>query len=320
MSDQRLMIFGASTRAAAQSAVRAGFKPVCADHFADEDLFEVAEVLPLSRYPLGLVAASCRVGPGRFGRRPTTDTTPELVGQRPPAADLAHPTPARAAKMTIPWMYTGALENHPRILKKLASLRPLYGNPADVVVRVRDPFAVARVLAEADCRVLRVRPITEPPPTDGRWLLKPRRGAGGRGIRVWDGTSIEPGRRREPCYFQERASGDSYSALHLASSAGTVFLGAARQLVGEPKLGAGPFAYCGSIGPVALSDRLQRQIVRCGEILAAKFGLRGLFGVDFVVENEAVAWLTEVNPRYTASTIPPAIAGLVRPTAAASSR
>jgi predicted ATP-grasp superfamily ATP-dependent carboligase len=80
-----------------------------------------------------------------------------------------------------------------------------------------------------------------------------------------------------------------------------VFVGAARQLIGEPELGAGPFAYCGSIGPVALSDRLQRQIVRCGEILAAEFGLCGLFGIDFVVENDTVAWLTEVNPRYTAS-------------------
>jgi predicted ATP-grasp superfamily ATP-dependent carboligase len=302
MSDEQLMIIGASTRAAAQSAVRAGFEPVCADHFADEDLFEVAEVLPLSRYPQGLIAAACcSVGQGRFGRRPTMDVNRELVGQRPPTADLAHRTPAPAAAMSMPWMYTGALENHPRILKKLASLRPLCGNPADVVVRVRDPFAVARVLAKADFRVLRVFPTTEPPPTDGRWLLKPRRGAGGRGIRVWDGAPIEPARRPEPCYFQQRVRGDSYSGLYLATSAGTVFVGAARQLIGEPKLGAGPFAYCGSVGPVALGERLQRQLVRCGEILAAEFGLRGLFGIDFVIENDAVAWLTEVNPRYTAS-------------------
>ena len=46
-------------------------------------------------------------------------------------------------------MYTGALENHPGLLKKLAAQRPLYGNAADVVRRVRDPFAVARVLTEA---------------------------------------------------------------------------------------------------------------------------------------------------------------------------
>ncbi len=68
MTTPRLMILGASTRAAAQSAVRAGFQPVCADHFADEDLFEVAEVLPLSGYPHGLLAsagASRRTPPAR---------------------------------------------------------------------------------------------------------------------------------------------------------------------------------------------------------------------------------------------------------------
>ena len=41
----RLLILGCSTRAAAWSAVRAGFFPVCADEFGDEDLRQVAEVL-----------------------------------------------------------------------------------------------------------------------------------------------------------------------------------------------------------------------------------------------------------------------------------
>jgi len=39
-----LLILGASTRAAAHSARRAGFRPICADMFTDEDLREVAEV------------------------------------------------------------------------------------------------------------------------------------------------------------------------------------------------------------------------------------------------------------------------------------
>jgi predicted ATP-grasp superfamily ATP-dependent carboligase len=45
---------------------------------------------------------------------------------------------------------------------------------------------------------------------------------------------------------------------------------------------------------------LQRQIVCCGRVIGSEFGLRGLFGIDFMVD-DAVAWLTEVNPRYTAS-------------------
>ncbi len=38
MSAERLLIVGASARAAAFSAMRAGFQPLCADRFADVDL------------------------------------------------------------------------------------------------------------------------------------------------------------------------------------------------------------------------------------------------------------------------------------------
>ena len=148
MRDERLMIFGASTRAAAQSAVRAGFRPLCADHFADEDLFELAEVLPISRYPRGLVEAAKNVeqseartvGRGHFGRGPTVR---EHSRDHDSSASLAHAT------AQVPWIYTGALENHPRLLKKLTALQPLYGNAVDVVTRVRDPFRLARVLTSA---------------------------------------------------------------------------------------------------------------------------------------------------------------------------
>ncbi len=266
MPDERLMIFGASTRAAAQSALRAGFRAVCADHFADQDLFESAEVLPLSSYPHGLVAAA--------------------------ASDPA-----------MPWMYTGALENHPRVLKRLASSRELYGNSAEIVRRVRDPFAVARVLLAAGLPSLPLCSQDQPPPRDGRWLLKPRRSAGGRGIHVWDESSvvIPASRRREPRYFQLRVSGDPYSALYVATATETVFVGASRQLISESRLNAAAFAYCGSVGPLHLGESVERQLVRYGQTLGAEFGLRGLFGIDFMLDADSVARLIEVNPRYTAS-------------------
>ena len=40
---------------------------------------------------------------------------------------------------------------------------------------------------------------------------------------------------------------------------------------------------------------------KTGEVVAARAGLRGLFGCDFLVDG-GEAWLTEVNPRYPAST------------------
>ena len=51
MSSRRILIIGGSTRAAADSVRRAGWQPICADYFADLDLKATAEVIPVSNYP-----------------------------------------------------------------------------------------------------------------------------------------------------------------------------------------------------------------------------------------------------------------------------
>jgi predicted ATP-grasp superfamily ATP-dependent carboligase len=262
-SHNQLMIFGASTRAAAQSAVLAGLRPLCADRFADEDLHEIADVLRLADYPDGLI---------------------EIVANSPP----------------LPWIYTGALENRPTLLEQLAALRPLWGNPADVVHAVRNPFRLQKVLERAGLPVLAVRDSHSPPPADGTWMVKPQRGSGGRGIQVWQASSLPMGTWSEPCYFQHRAAGQPISALFLAISAGTVLIGASEQFIGISDLFASPFGYCGASGPIVLSTTARSQIEKTGEVIGSGFGLRGLFGIDFLLEGD-VAWPTEVNPRYTAS-------------------
>jgi len=261
--EDRLLIFGASTRAAAQSAVRAGFRPICADRFSDEDLFETAEVMPLDRYPNGLM---------------------EVAAKSP----------------SVPWIYTGALENRPALLQSLRKLRPLLGNPAEVVRRVRNPLRLNQVLRCGGQPALEVRPRRSPPPADGKWLVKPRHGSGGRAIRVWDRSTPLAVVGREPCYFQRRMEGQPISALFLSTASETVLVGASEQWIGVEELFAGAFAYCGSIGPLLLPEQPLTQIRHVGEVVGREFGLQGLFGIDFVL-NEGVAWPTEVNPRYTAS-------------------
>ena len=139
-----LLILGASTRAAAHSAIRAGLQPVCADLFHDEDLTAVSQVFRVERYPSSL---------------------PEVARKVP----------------NCPWMYVGALENRPQIIAEISAQRPLWGNPDDVVRAVRDPFGVHSVLSQAGLDVPNVCSSAEPPAPDGRWLLKPINGAAGRG-------------------------------------------------------------------------------------------------------------------------------------------
>lgn len=261
---RRLIIVGSSARAAAFSALRAGFAPACVDQFADADLQAAARCRKAQRF------ADVAEGLGEFGASPV--------------------------------LYTGGLENHPELLEKLASERSLLGNPAGVIRQVRDPFALAEALKQGRMPHLELRCGDDPPPRDGTWLLKPIRSAGGRGIVRWTEEAGNSPTLRGPHYFQRVAQGTACSGVFVArEGAGDVqFVGLTEQLVGEQELGAPPFAWCGNIGPIALPVRAEHAVRRMANYFKWKFQLRGLFGIDFIADGEQV-WLTEVNPRYTGS-------------------
>lgn len=262
----QVVIIGASARAAAFSALRAGVTPICFDQFADVDLRAIARVEAVADYPHGL--------PGRLG---------ELHD--------------------LPVVYTGAMENHPEVVAQIAAHQRILGNDSRTIEAVRDPLAVHRALTRVKVPCLEVRAADDPPPADGRWLLKPRRGAAGRGVCVWDEQAAHSATRQEPHYFQQRAAGDIISAVYVAAQEPLQlqYVGLTRQLVGRPELNAPEFRWCGSLGPVALETRGEILARRTGTVLAHQFGLRGLFGCDFIVSPEGEPLLTEVNPRYTAS-------------------
>src|SRR3989442_14208047 len=111
IANSDLVIVGGSARAAAMSALRAGLRPWCADFFADADLARLCPVLRLRR----------------------NDVT-EVV-------DLARQAPV------APWMYSGGMENRPGVVELISQTRPLWGNPAEVLRRVRSPLALADALA-----------------------------------------------------------------------------------------------------------------------------------------------------------------------------
>ncbi len=258
----RLLLVGASTRAAAESCRRAGFEPWAIDGFGDADLRDAAHVLAVTQRPKAILEAF----------------------QQAPSA---------------PWMYTGALENRPALLHKLARSRPLLGNPAEVVRCVRNPFLVAETLHRFGLPFAEVRRASNPPPADGTWLRKPLRSAGGADIAFWDASVAEHAEQPKGCYFQRFYEGIALGAVFVGYEDRTRFVGMTRQLVGESPA-AQPFAYCGSVGPFQTPTRVERVIFCIADALRRAFGLRGLFGCDFVLDEDTPR-LVELNPRYTAS-------------------
>lgn len=254
-----LTLIGASVRAAAWSARRAGFRTLHGvDLFADRDAARLASMqrLALDAYPSGLEAALATLPVG-------------------------------------PVVYTGALENQPCLIAALAKTRPIWGNTPATLRAVRDPASLEQVLRDAGLPALAVTRAA-PSSSDRCWLSKPLRSGGGLGIVPWDGQPPAKGR-----YLQERVEGMPASAIFCGLPEDVVFLGCTRQLVGQPWTGASGFQYCGSIGPFEPPERVEQQLREIGRRLVERFRLRGLFGVDVVLNRDA--WVLEVNPRYTAS-------------------
>jgi predicted ATP-grasp superfamily ATP-dependent carboligase len=125
------------------------------------------------------------------------------------------------------------------------------------------------------------------------WLVKPRRGHAG--IRPWRGETID-----DSHYLQEKIEGESVAAVFLAGQKNSELMGVTQQLVGEAWLHAPGYHYCGSLGPLEVSARVHESLIRLGEVLRVDLGLRGLFGVDCILRDQAL-WVLEINPRYTAS-------------------
>ena len=130
------------------------------------------------------------------------------------------------------------------------------------------------------------------------WLLKPRRGAGGAGIRFWMRT--DDSWDKNDVYCQEFIEGQSLSLVFLGGRRTARLLGLTRQLVGLPWLHAAPFRYCGSIGPLDPSIVERPSLEELGHLLASECFLEGLFGIDGILR-DGLFYAVEINPRYTAS-------------------
>jgi predicted ATP-grasp superfamily ATP-dependent carboligase len=185
-------------------------------------------------------------------------------------------------------IYGASFENHPKLVERLAERHRLLGNPPDTLRAVRDPVQLGAALGDLYART------TFTAPSSGRWLRKPLRGGGGIRVREWRGGALRAG-----TYLQEHIEGVPCSVAAVADGQDAVVLGLSEQLVGLRAFGVRGHRWCGNLVPPRVPVPVDRAQAICSRLTAA-FGLRGLFGVDFVWDGEC-AWVVEVNPRPTAS-------------------
>jgi uncharacterized protein len=255
----------------AELAVRAGHQVVALDRFGDLDLQGLCPSVSVLR-DLG----------GRGGMAALVDAAEEI-----PAPSV---------------IYGAGLENQPGLVARLASGRRLLGVPPHALERVRDPALLGGSLRGAGLAYPLTFAASDAPrraERSHRWLRKPVRGGGGRGIREWRGGTLDG-----EVVVQERISGLACSAAAVADGRSAIVLGVSEQLIGHRGLGGRGYAWCGNLVPPRLQGAQQLALTVAARTicahLACEFGLRGLFGVDLVWDGER-AWVVEVNPRPTGS-------------------
>ena len=260
---------GVSTRAAAESAAKAGFDVTAIDAFGDLDQHPAVRSLVLARDD---------------GAPFTAQAAAEAL--RDIAADAA--------------VYLSPFENHTRAIDALASGRALWGNPPDVLRRVRDPFLLAGVLRRHGFAAPLTRVDVPRELQSKEWLVKPFRSGGGHGVRPWTpDTPVLKG-----FYAQERIGGVPASIVFVAARGRAVPLGISRQLIGDAAFGASGYRYCGNVLTSAddevITDRVVESLIALARHVTEQFGLIGLNGIDCLVHDE-VPYAIEVNPRWCSS-------------------
>jgi uncharacterized protein len=256
------LLVGNSARALARSAARGGYDVHVLDGFADADTALWAR--SVTRLPWGHGQEIDRVPP----------EVVEIARSLGPFQGL---------------VYAAGFESAPYLLNSLSQIWPLSGNSASLVARVKDPEGLSALLQALHIPHPESRRTR---PADARhWLCKRIGGAGGGHVRAAEAV----GTLGDDEYFQRHVDGRSISALFLANGRRAAVVGFHEQWV-NGDADNGFYAYGGACSAHGLSPAMRAAMRAAIERLVAAVGLRGLNGVDFVVEQGAFT-LIEINPR-----------------------
>ena len=271
--DTSIVILGASCRAAAQCAVRAGFQPHAYDLFVDRDLIDCSKTGQLDALQ----------GSEELWRNPHWNGTPMLLA--------------------------GGMEHRPELVDRLRSHGLRCGVTGWMLKELRDfenwrSWAFCAGIGFPETR------FSRPPEANhsslpaesqnAQWLRKRRKGAGGIGIVVESFSSTTESDEEPQHYWQRRLDGISIGVSFLSDAVRNHTLGSALSLTQEDVWGPEPYSYRGSISPIALPLVFAQQLDRFGDLVRRDVGHRGLWQADFIVSKDHLS-LLEINPRWSSS-------------------
>jgi uncharacterized protein len=263
MAASPILIAAFSGRAAAAAARRAGFAPLVADLFADDDTREAAENV----------------------RRVEGDLSTGL--EEGALLDALSELGNTASEPPIGILYGAGFEDRPALLGRIAQRWPLIGNALDTVAAVKDPGRLAQTLGSLGIPHPEIARL----PARSGWLIKRRGGAGG------DHVSTKT-TAQEGLYAQRRVQGRSISALFVSTGGGAEIIGFSEQWTAPSA--TQPFRFGGGAAPADISAGIAERLAEAVRRVSQAFNLKGLNSIDFIVGPKGW-WLIEINPRLGAT-------------------
>ncbi len=260
-----MLILSLSGRALAQAAVRSGHAVEVLDCFADIDTRACAQRL--------WQCAGDAIGfePGALRKR---------------IRELRRYSKAR---VVVPG---SGLERCPGVLSVLGRDWHVLGNS---VACIREYQDWRRFFALLDRLAVAHPPVATLLPGAG-WLRKSGHGAGGWGVRHAEASLPLLGADE---YYQRWQDGRVMSVVFLADGRDASVVGYNEQI--QQPVADCPCIYAGAVSLPSAAHDWARVVAHWVGQLTAVTGLRGLCGLDFILDRQGQPWLLEVNPRPPAS-------------------
>jgi predicted ATP-grasp superfamily ATP-dependent carboligase len=266
MPSPSVLIAAPSGRALAASARRAGYLPLVADYFGDEDT-------------LALAQAHVRI---QHGLARGMDADAVIAAFETLAID----------QQPVGVVWSGGFEDRPHVLARIAQRWPLLGNDPQTVETIKDPLAF-----DALCRaggIPHPETMASRPSDPSGWLVKRRGGSGGSHIATTVATDVDAA----GFYFQRAVPGVPVSALFVADGERAMVLGFSRQWASPTP--AQPFRWGGAVRPADLTARMTELLTDAVDHFVQSIPLVGLNSADFLVDGDQFR-LLEINPRPSAA-------------------
>lgn len=265
---KHVLIVARSGRQLAAAARAGGYTPLVADLFGDIDTETVCtENILLS------------------ARNDFSFDGPELIDAL---------RTIRSGYGSMPLVWGSGWESQPHLLAAIGQSWAIKGCPVATLFVVNDPRTFSRGAARSGIRIPSF--TSGRVPTNGQWLLKRRGSCGGFGVTL-TGSRRLTGQRE---YLQRKVAGVCLSAAFVASSHSVSVSGVCEALNLQPDLDV-PYRFSAAIAAPHWFEKLRGELTRITGTLAKLYTLRGLCGIDFIVDEIGGITLIELNARPPAT-------------------